>query len=72
MGEERSTLNPLKQSNLPNIQLHASIAFMKAVALTRYLPLSDPQSLFDIELPKPVAGDRDLLVRIEAISVNGV
>ena len=72
MGEERSALNPLKQSNLPNIQLHASIALMKAVALTRYLPISDPQSLFDIELPKPVAADRDLLVRIEAISVNGV
>jgi NADPH2:quinone reductase len=46
--------------------LHASIA------LTRYLPISDPQSLFDIELPKPVAADRDLLVRIEAISVNPV
>jgi hypothetical protein len=72
VGEERSALNPLKQSNLPNIQLHASIALMKAVALTRYLPISDPQSLFDIELPKPVAADRDLLVRIEAISVNGV
>jgi len=37
VGEERSALNPLKQSNLPNIQPHASIALMKAVALTRYL-----------------------------------
>ena len=45
---------------------------MKAVALTHYLPISDPQSLFDVELPKPSAGERDLLVRVEAISVNPV
>ena len=46
---------------------------MKAVALTQYLPINDPQSLFDIELPKPAApANRDLLVRVEAISVNPV
>lgn len=45
---------------------------MKAVALTHYLPISDPQSLFDVELPKPAPGDRDLLVRVEAVSVNPV
>jgi NADPH:quinone reductase len=45
---------------------------MKAVALTRYLPVDDPQSLIDIELPKPEIGPQDLLVRIEAISVNPV
>ena len=45
---------------------------MKAVALTRYLPIDDPQSLLDVELPAPVAHGRDLLVRIEAISVNPV
>ena len=45
---------------------------MKAVALTRYLPISDPQSLFDTELPKPTPLARDLLVRVEAISVNPV
>ena len=46
---------------------------MKAVALTQYLPINDPQSLFDIELPKPAApASRDLLVRVEAISVNPV
>ncbi len=45
---------------------------MKAVALTHYLPISDPQSLFDVELPKPSLGERDLLVRVEAISVNPV
>lgn len=45
---------------------------MKAVALTRYLPISDPQSLLDVELPKPEPGPHDLLVRVEAVSVNPV
>ncbi|MGO4779992.1 alcohol dehydrogenase catalytic domain-containing protein, partial [Lysobacter sp. 2RAB21] len=45
---------------------------MKAVALTRYLPIDDPQSLVDVELPAPTAGGHDLLVRVEAISVNPV
>ena len=45
---------------------------MKAVALTRYLPIEDPFSLQDIELPRPVAAGHDLLVRVEAISVNPV
>ena len=45
---------------------------MKAVGLTRYLPISDPQSLFDTELPTPLPTARDLLVRVEAISVNPV
>lgn len=45
---------------------------MKAVALTRYLPIDDPESLVDVELPRPVAHGRDLLVRVEAISVNPV
>ena len=43
---------------------------MKAVALTRYLPISDPDSLVDVELEPPVARGRDLLVKVEAISVN--
>lgn len=45
---------------------------MKAVALTRYLPIDDPASLVDVELPTPTAGAYDLLVRIEAVSVNPV
>lgn len=45
---------------------------MKAVALTRYLPIDDPQSLLDVELPAPNASGHDLLVRVEAISVNPV
>ena len=45
---------------------------MKAVALTRYLPISDPDSLVDVELPIPNPLDNDVLVRVEAISVNPV
>ncbi len=46
---------------------------MKAVALTRYLPIDDPQSLIDVELPEPAApAGHDLRVRIEAVSVNPV
>ncbi|KQX96619.1 NADPH:quinone reductase [Rhodanobacter sp. Root480] len=45
---------------------------MKAVALTRYLPIDDPASLVDVELPMPEPGAHDLLVRVEAVSVNPV
>lgn len=45
---------------------------MKAVGLTRYLPISDPESLIDIELDKPTPAGRDLLVKIAAIAVNPV
>jgi len=45
---------------------------MKAIGLTRYLPISDPESLVDIELDKPAPTGRDLLVKVEAIAVNPV
>ncbi|PBJ82678.1 NADPH:quinone reductase [Lysobacteraceae bacterium NML93-0399] len=45
---------------------------MKAVALTRYLPIDDPQSLQDVELALPEPGPHDLRVRVEAVSVNPV
>jgi NADPH:quinone reductase len=45
---------------------------MKAVALKRYLPSSDPESLLDVELPDPKPQGRDLLVRVHAVSVNPV
>jgi NADPH2:quinone reductase len=45
---------------------------MKAVALTRYLPIEDAQSLFDVELPDPKPTGRDLLVAVQAIAVNPV
>ena len=45
---------------------------MKAIAYYASLPISDARSLQDIELPEPVAGPRDLLVEVKAISVNPV
>ena len=45
---------------------------MKAIAYYASLPINDPESLQDIELPAPVAGPRDLLVEVKAISVNPV
>ncbi|MGD8217543.1 zinc-binding alcohol dehydrogenase family protein [Pseudomonas thivervalensis] len=45
---------------------------MKAIAYYHSLPITDPQSLQDIELPEPLAGPRDLLVEVKAISVNPV
>ncbi|WP_103311181.1 MULTISPECIES: zinc-binding alcohol dehydrogenase family protein [unclassified Pseudomonas] len=45
---------------------------MKAIAYYHSLPITDPQSLQDIKLPEPVAGPRDLLVEVKAISVNPV
>ena len=45
---------------------------MKAVGLYRYLPLDDPESLLDLQVPDPVATGRDLLVAVKAISVNPV
>ena len=45
---------------------------MKAIALTRYLPISNPESLMDVEIDKPTPAGRDLLVKVEAIGVNPV
>jgi len=45
---------------------------MKAVAYYHSLPIQDPLALQDIELPEPIAGPRDLLVEVKAISVNPV
>lgn len=45
---------------------------MKAVGLTQYLPIDHPEALFDLELPKPAPNNHDLLVRVEAVSVNPV
>jgi len=45
---------------------------MKGVGLTRYLPITDPESLQDVDLLRPEPKERDLLVRVEAISVNPV
>lgn len=45
---------------------------MKAVALKAYLPISDPESLLDVSLEKPVPAGHDLLVAVDAVSVNPV
>jgi NADPH2:quinone reductase len=45
---------------------------MKAVGLYKYLPVDNPESLIDVEIPKPEARGRDLLVRVKAVSVNPV
>ncbi|MCB1456431.1 MAG: zinc-binding alcohol dehydrogenase family protein [Nitratireductor sp.] len=45
---------------------------MKAVALTRYLPIDDPESFLDVDIQKPEPTGRDILVEVRAISVNPV
>ncbi|MGE6526791.1 zinc-binding alcohol dehydrogenase family protein [Bacillus safensis] len=45
---------------------------MKAVGLLEYLPIEHEQSLMDQEVEKPKASGRDVLVKIEAVSVNPV
>ena len=45
---------------------------MRAVGYQTSLPIENPASLQDIDLPKPTPSGRDLLVEIKAISVNPV
>ena len=45
---------------------------MKAVALTHYLPIKDPNSFLDVELKKPTPTGRDILVAVKAVAVNPV
>jgi zinc-binding alcohol dehydrogenase family protein len=45
---------------------------MKGIGLYEHLPINHPNSLVDLTLPLPAVGSKDLLVRIEAISVNPV
>ena len=45
---------------------------MKAVGYSQSLPVTDPKVLVDFTAEKPVPGPRDLLVRVEAGSVNPV
>jgi len=45
---------------------------MHAVGLKAYLPIADENSLLDITLPVPTVQNRDLLVKVKAISVNPV
>jgi zinc-binding alcohol dehydrogenase family protein len=43
---------------------------MRAIGFRRSLPVTDPESLLEVELPRPAPGPHDLLVRVEAVSVN--
>ena len=45
---------------------------MKAITFFKSLPITDEDSLVEIELERPSPGPRDLLVEIRAISVNPV
>lgn len=45
---------------------------MRAVAYSQPLPISDENSLIDLELPVPEPAGRDILVEIKAVSVNPV
>lgn len=43
---------------------------MKAIGFNQPLPVSDPGSLVDLDLPEPDYGEQDLLVEVQAIAVN--
>lgn len=45
---------------------------MRAIGLTHYLPADNPKAFIDLDLPKPVAEGRDVLVAVKAIAVNPV
>jgi zinc-binding alcohol dehydrogenase family protein len=45
---------------------------MKAIGYQKAMDIAEQEALIDIELPAPVPGERDLLVRVKAISVNPV
>ncbi|MEG3163120.1 zinc-binding alcohol dehydrogenase family protein [Sphingomonas sp. PB2P19] len=45
---------------------------MRAIGHTHSLPIDDPKSLVDIDLPKPEATGRDLLVAVKAVAMNPV
>ena len=45
---------------------------MKAVGYRESLPIENPDALQNVEMERPVAKGRDLLVRVKAIAVNPV
>ncbi|QWU16873.1 zinc-binding alcohol dehydrogenase family protein [Paenibacillus sophorae] len=52
--------------------MNSSKPMMRAVGLYKYLEISEPESLIDLEMEKPLPAARDLLVKVKAISVNPV
>ncbi len=47
-------------------------AIMKAIGYRKSLPVTDADALIDVEIDRPTPTGRDLLVRVEAVSVNPV
>src|SRR6476646_8845679 len=45
---------------------------MRAVAYQKSLPIEDEHALVDVDLPTPAPQGRDLLVQVQAVSVNPV
>jgi NADPH2:quinone reductase len=45
---------------------------MRAIGFATSLPIDDPSSLFEFATETPAPGPRDLLVRVQAVSVNPV
>ena len=45
---------------------------MRAVGYRKSLPITEAEALVDLDLPQPEPGPRDLLVKVEAVSVNPV
>ena len=43
---------------------------MKAVGVKAYLPITEADALLDVHLPIPQPSEHDLLVKVEAVSVN--
>lgn len=49
-----------------------AIHAMKAIVLNQSLPITDPNALFEQDMPKPECTGHDLLIKVEAISINPV
>jgi hypothetical protein len=45
---------------------------MKVISFHKSLPITDPEGILDLTADQPLAGPRDLLVEVRAISVNPV
>src|SRR6185295_10260240 len=65
-GADGMPQNPITQ------KLTSKGHIMKAVGFTHYLPITDPASFLDVELSKPIAKGRDILVAVKAVAVNPV